>query len=88
MTYAKILTQKSPFGRFVVKVGVALEQGPDELDELIGQHGQEEMPVGTILTRMMNRTQSEFGLQGTEHGLPVGERGVSPPECPELEIRR
>jgi hypothetical protein len=29
---------------------------------------------------MMNRTQAEFGLQGTKHGFEVGEHGIGMPK--------
>jgi hypothetical protein len=59
---------------------LALELGTDELDELIGEHGEEEMSINPILAGLMDRTQTEFGFQGTEHGFQVGERGLGVPE--------
>ncbi len=63
-------------------VGPALtsELPADGLHQLVGDHGEEPVPVGTFLGVVEDGSQAQFGLEGAEHGLHVGEGDVGVPE--------
>ncbi len=53
----------------------------DQLHALIGQHRNEQVAVDPRLGAVVDRAQAQFGFQGAEHGLQVGEQGVGPPQA-------
>ena len=56
------------------------EVSADALHQLVGDHGDEQVPVGALGGPMEDGAQAEFGLERPEDGLHVGERGVGAPE--------
>ena len=56
------------------------QAGSDELDELVGDDGDEQVAVGASRLAVVDGSQAEFGLERTEDGFDVGERGVGSPE--------
>ena len=59
---------------------VGAQPGADDLDELVGDDGDEQMAVGPPRLVVVDGTQAELGLQGAEDGLDVGEGGVGAPQ--------
>ena len=59
---------------------VGAQAGSDELDELVGDDGDEQVAVGASRLAVVDGSQAEFGLERTEDGFDVGERGVGAPE--------
>ena len=58
-----------------------LAQAPaNHLDELIGDDGDEQMAFGADGLVVIDGAQAEFGFQGAEHGLDVGEGEVGAPQ--------
>ena len=53
-----------------------MQAATDQLYELIGQHRDEQVAVDPRLGAVIDRAQAQFGFQGAEHGLQVGEQGV------------
>ena len=39
------------------------------MHRLIGEHGDEEVPVTTIFFVMIDRAHAEFGFKASQHGL-------------------
>ena len=56
------------------------EASADDLYELVGEDGDEQVSVGTVLLLVEDGAQAEFGLEGAEHGFEIGEHGVGAPE--------
>ena len=52
----------------------------DELDELIGDVGDEQVSFGADGFVVEDGAQAEFGFQRAEHRLDVGEGDVGPPQ--------
>ena len=58
-----------------------LAQAPaNHLDELIGDDGDEQMAFGADGLVVIDGAQAEFGFQGAEHCLDVGEGEVGAPQ--------
>ena len=68
--------QRGPTG--VLAVGS--QPGADDLHELVGDDGDEQVAIGPPRLLVVDGAQSEFGLQGTEDGLDIGEGGVGAPQ--------
>ena len=63
--------QRGPTGVFAVRA----QPGANDLHELVGDDGDEQVAVGPPRLAMVDRTQAELGLQRAEDGLDIGERG-------------
>ena len=59
---------------------VGAQTGSDELDELVGDDGDEQVAVGASRLAVIDESEAEFGLERTEDGFDIGERGVGAPE--------
>ena len=68
--------QRGPTGVFTV----GAQPGADNLHELIGDDGDEQVAVGPSRFLVVDGTQAELGLERAEDSLDVGERGVGAPE--------
>lgn len=49
------------------------------MDEVISQHADEQMALDPTLDLMVDRPQSEIGLQAAEYRFQIGEHGVGAP---------
>ena len=68
--------QRGPTGALA-----GLAQAPaNDLDELIGDEGEEQMAFGADGLVVVDGAQAELGLQRAEHGLDVGECEVGAPQ--------
>ena len=63
----------------VVVVSGLLHGGAQDLDRLVGENRDEEVTVGSVLLVVEDRTQAEFGFQGTEDCFCVGQGDIDPP---------
>ena len=66
-------SQAGPAGIF----SLLAETSADGLHQLVGDHGDEQMPVGAPLGAVEDGAQAEFGLEGAEHRLDIGQDGVN-----------
>ena len=69
-------TQSGPTG----VLSVFGEAPADGLDQLVGDDGDEEVTVGTVLGFVEDGAEAEFGLERAEHGFEISEHGVSAPQ--------
>ena len=58
---------------------VSGERVADELDELVGEHGDEQMPLGAPFLVVADRAQAELRFEAAEDRLEVGEYDVGAP---------
>ena len=56
------------------------QHAADRLDQLVGQHGDEQVLLGAVLGVVEHRSQAEVGLQTAEHGLQVGQHRIGTPQ--------
>ena len=61
-------------------VGVLAQAATNDLDQLIGDDGDEQMAFGASGHAMVDGPQAEFGFQDAEHGFQVGQCGVGSPQ--------
>ena len=53
----------------------------DDLHQLIGDDGQEQVAFRPHRLVMIDGAQTQFGLQGAKHRFHVGESGVGAPQA-------
>lgn len=59
---------------------VTLESAAQDLNRLIGQHSDEQMPIGPILPVIVDWSQAQFRLETAEVRFQIGEHGIGPPQ--------
>ena len=59
---------------------VFLQLPANDLHELIGQYGDEQVAVDANFFMVVDRAQAEFGFETPEHGFQVGEHDISAPQ--------
>ena len=67
--------QRGPTGVLAVRA----QPGADDLRELVGDDGDEQVAVGPPRLAVVDGAQSELGLERAEDGLHVSEGGVGAP---------
>ena len=55
------------------------QEGPKDLDGLVGDNGDEEMSIAPTFLAVLDRTQSERGVEGAKDGFNIREHGVGVP---------
>ena len=68
--------QGGPTGVFAVRSQAAA----DELHELVGDDGEQQVAVGSPRRAVVDGAQAEFGLERAEDGFDVAERGIGAPQ--------
>ena len=63
----------------VVVISGLLHGRAQELDRLVGEHRDEEVAVGVVFFLVEDRAQAEFGFQGTEDRLCIGQSDTGLP---------
>ena len=59
---------------------VLLQRAPQDLHELIGEHGDEQVAIDPCFLVVEHRAQAEFGFEAAEHRLEIGEHAVGAPQ--------
>ena len=59
---------------------VFLQLLANDLHELIGQYGDEQVAVDANFFVVVDRAQAEFGFETPEHGFQVGEHDIGAPQ--------
>ena len=76
LLYGKGLPQTAPAALNVV----FLQLLANDLHELIGQYGDEQVTVDANFFMVVDRAQAKFGFETPEHGFQVGEHDVGAPQ--------
>lgn len=58
---------------------VVAQASSNDLDELIGDDGDEQMALGASGDAVVDGSEAEFGFPAAEHGLEARQRSVGPP---------
>ena len=58
----------------------SLQLGAQELHELEGEHGDEQVAIGALFLGVIDRAQAQLRLEAPEHGLQIGEHEVGSPQ--------
>ncbi len=53
--------------------------GAEDLDGLVGDHRDEEMSIGPAFLVVVDRSETELGLEGAKDGFHIREHGVRLP---------
>ena len=53
---------------------------PDRLDQLVGQHGDEQVRLGAAFGVVEHRPEAEVRFQAAEHGFQIGQHSVGAPQ--------
>ena len=77
LLHGKDLPQTAPAALDIV----FLQLPANDLHELVGQDGDEQVPVNANFFMVVDRAQAEFGFETTEYGFQVGEHDIGAPQA-------
>ena len=75
LTAAENPLERRPVRRADGLLAALGQTGANHLDQLVGDHRDEQMALGTARLAVMDGAQAQFGFQGTEHRLDIREQG-------------
>jgi len=75
------LAGHNPANGVPAQVNAALFQAAaDDLHELVGQHGDEQVPIGTLFFVVEHGTQAQFAFEAAKYRFQVGQHEVGAPQ--------